>query len=96
VHAPNDTTTLAQSVITRLIQQWEYRHLRAWAGVRFAAGISSWLALGPDALLRLLGVVSAAPGGGAALLVRLSGDDCRPIRTSPNLSLRYSHWPDRR
>jgi hypothetical protein len=32
------------------------------------------------------------PGGcGVAILGRLYGYDCRPLRTSPNLSLRYSH-----
>ena len=29
-----------RSGLRRVIVPWEYRHLRAWAGVRFAAGIA--------------------------------------------------------
>ncbi len=40
MHAPDDSTTPSRSatVMRRLITPWEYRHLRAVAGVRFAAG----------------------------------------------------------
>ncbi len=38
MHAPGDTTTPPRSVMRRLITPWEYRHLHAVAGVRFAAG----------------------------------------------------------
>jgi hypothetical protein len=40
MHAPDDSTTPSRSVtvMRRLITPWEYRHLRAAAGVRFAAG----------------------------------------------------------
>ncbi len=43
--APSPTTTRwrwgtpPRSGMRRLIAPWEYRHLRAWAGVRIAAGI---------------------------------------------------------
>jgi hypothetical protein len=44
--APSPTTTRwrwgtpPRSGMRRLIAPWEYRHLRAWAGVRIAAGIA--------------------------------------------------------
>ena len=40
MHAPDDNTTPSRSVtgMRRLIRPWEYRHRRAMAGVRFAAG----------------------------------------------------------
>jgi hypothetical protein len=40
MHAPGDSTTPSRSVtvMRRLIRPWEYRHRRAVAGVRFAAG----------------------------------------------------------
>ncbi len=40
MHAPDDSTTPSRSVavMRRLIGPWEYRHRRAVAGVRFAAG----------------------------------------------------------
>ena len=40
MHAPDDSITPSQSVTLkrRLIRPWEYRHRRAVAGVRFAAG----------------------------------------------------------
>lgn len=38
MNAPDDNATPSRSVMTRLITPWEYRHLRAVAGVRFAAG----------------------------------------------------------
>ncbi len=38
MHAPSDSTTRSRSGIRRLIRPWEYRHLRAVASVRFAAG----------------------------------------------------------
>lgn len=40
MHAPDDSTTPSRSVtlMRRLIRPWEYRHRRAVAGVRFAAG----------------------------------------------------------
>ncbi|HTS97893.1 MAG TPA: hypothetical protein VMI33_14870 [Streptosporangiaceae bacterium] len=40
MHAPDDTTAPSRSVtvMRRLITPWEYRHRRAVAGVRFAAG----------------------------------------------------------
>jgi len=42
----------------------------------------------------MLRVGSVVPGVcGVAILGRLYGYDCRPLRTSPNLSLRYSHGP---
>jgi hypothetical protein len=36
--APDSDTTPSRSVMRRLITPWEYRHLDAVAGVRFAAG----------------------------------------------------------
>ena len=42
-----------RSGVRRLIAPWEYRHLRAWAGVRFAG----------SAVLAGLGVVTLAFGG---------------------------------
>lgn len=35
---PNDNTAPSRSGMRRIISPWEYRHLRAWAGVRVAAG----------------------------------------------------------
>jgi len=38
MHAPDDSTTPLQSFMRRTMLPWEYRHLRAVASVRFAAG----------------------------------------------------------
>ena len=38
MHAPDDSTTPLQSLMRRTMSPWEYRHLRAVASVRFAAG----------------------------------------------------------
>ena len=38
MHASNDSTTPLQSLMRRTMLPWEYRHLRAVASVRFAAG----------------------------------------------------------
>ncbi len=38
MHAPDDDTAPSRFVMRRLITPWEYRHLHAVAGVRFAAG----------------------------------------------------------
>ena len=38
MHAPDDSTTGLQSLMRRTMPSWEYRHLRAVASVRFAAG----------------------------------------------------------
>jgi hypothetical protein len=38
MHAPEDSTTPLQSLMRRTMWPWEYRHLRAVASVRFAAG----------------------------------------------------------
>ena len=38
MHAADDSTTPLQSLMRRTMSQWEYRHLRAVASVRFAAG----------------------------------------------------------
>ncbi|MGD0067693.1 MAG: hypothetical protein ABSB76_30190 [Streptosporangiaceae bacterium] len=40
MRVPDDSTTLSRSVtaMRHLIRPWEYRHRRAVAGVRFAAG----------------------------------------------------------
>ena len=38
MHAPDDSTTTLQSLMRRTMSRWEYRHLRAVASVRFAAG----------------------------------------------------------
>ena len=38
MHAPDDSTTPLQSLMRRTMVPWEYRHLRAVASVRFAAG----------------------------------------------------------
>ena len=38
MHAPDDSTTPLQSLMRRTMWPWEYRHLRAVASVRFAAG----------------------------------------------------------
>ena len=54
MHAPDDNTTPSRSVtvMRRLITPWEYRHLHAVAGVRFAAG---GFTLGIGAVLLSLG-----------------------------------------
>ena len=54
MHAPGDNTIPSRSVtvMRRLITPWEYRHLRAVAGVRFAAG---GFTLGIGAVLLSLG-----------------------------------------
>jgi hypothetical protein len=38
MRAPDDSTTPLQSLMRRTMSPWEYRHLRAIASVRFAAG----------------------------------------------------------
>ena len=38
MHAPDDSATPLQSLMRRMMLPWEYRHLRAVASVRFAAG----------------------------------------------------------
>lgn len=38
MQAPDDSTSPSRSGMRRLIRPWEYRHRRAVAGVRFAAG----------------------------------------------------------
>src|SRR5258708_34862960 len=38
MHAPDDRRTPLQSLMSRTMLSWEYRHLRAAASVRFAAG----------------------------------------------------------
>jgi hypothetical protein len=38
MHAPHDSTTPLQSLMRRTMPAWEYRHLRAVASARFAAG----------------------------------------------------------
>ncbi len=38
MHAPDDSTTPLQSLMRRTMSPWEYRHLRAVASMRFAAG----------------------------------------------------------
>jgi hypothetical protein len=40
MYAPTDNTAARRSVLMRLlVRSWEYRHPRACAGFRFAAGI---------------------------------------------------------
>ena len=40
MHAPTGTATPPRSVLNRLLlRSWDYRHPRAWAGVRFAVAI---------------------------------------------------------
>jgi hypothetical protein len=63
MHAPNDNiapeglrgwwASPPRSGMQRIISPWEYRHLRAWAGVRMASGIA----------LAGLGVVTVSFGG---------------------------------
>jgi hypothetical protein len=38
MHAPDDSTSPLQSFMRRTMLPWEYRHLRAVASIRFAAG----------------------------------------------------------
>jgi hypothetical protein len=38
MRAPDDSTPFLQSLMRRTMSPWEYRHLRAVASVRFAAG----------------------------------------------------------
>jgi hypothetical protein len=38
MHAPDDSTTGLLSLMRRTMLPWEYRHLRAVASLRFAAG----------------------------------------------------------
>jgi hypothetical protein len=38
MHAPDDKTTPLQTLMRRTMLPWEYRHLRAVASARFAAG----------------------------------------------------------
>ena len=54
MHVPDDSTTSLQSLMRRTMLPWEYRHLRAVASVRFAAG-GFTLALG--LVLSLLGCI---------------------------------------
>jgi hypothetical protein len=54
MHAPDDNVPPRRPVLERiLIRSWEYRHLRAWAGVRIAFGV----------VLAVLGVITLAAGG---------------------------------
>ncbi len=40
MYAPTDNLTPSRSVLMRLlVRSWEYRHPRAWASFRFAAGV---------------------------------------------------------
>jgi hypothetical protein len=52
MHAPDDSTTPAPSVMRRLVTPWEYRHLHAAGGVRLAGGGFN---LGVGAVLLSLG-----------------------------------------
>jgi hypothetical protein len=38
MNAPNDNTAPLRSGMRRIFPPWEYRHLRAWAAARIAAG----------------------------------------------------------
>jgi hypothetical protein len=38
MRASDDSTALSHPVMRRLITPWEYRHIHAIAGIRFAAG----------------------------------------------------------
>ncbi len=93
MHAPDDSTTPLQSLMRRTMLPWEYRHLRAVASVRFAAGgftLSGSSGGNWPRSAQMLRVGSVVPGAcGVAILWRLYGDEDGPLRTSPNLSLRW-------
>jgi hypothetical protein len=38
MNAPNDNTAALRTGLRRIFPPWEYRHLRAWAAARIAAG----------------------------------------------------------
>ena len=97
MHAPDDSTTPLQSLMRRTMLPWEYRHreralccrrLYSRPRPRFALSRSSrgnW-----PRSAQMLRVGSVVPGGcGVAILWRLYGDEDGPLRTSPNLSLRW-------
>ena len=78
MHAQNDNPTPSSTTTTwhwgtpprsgmrRLIAPWEYRHLRAWAGVRIAVGI---VLVGLGAVTLVGGSFSAKAVGFAALFL---------------------------
>ena len=92
--AQHDNAIPLRAGMRRLIPPWEYRHLRAFASARIAAGI----------VLAVCGVLTLVfggaggrtygwaalflGGGGAGMRGRLLGADHRPLRISQNLSLR--------
>ncbi len=72
MNAPSANPTPPRSGMRRLIAPWEYRHLRAWAGLRFAIGIA---AVALAALLLPYGWDSAAePWFAVLLLVGAAGN----------------------
>lgn len=66
MNAPNADPTPPRSGMQRLIAPWEYRHLRAFAGLRFATGIAAVTLAG---LLIIYGWAAAAEPWFAALLL---------------------------
>jgi hypothetical protein len=73
MHAPADNLTPPQPLLMRvLVRSWDYRHPRAWAGVRFACG--AWnlflgvLLLASSHWLGPLAWLGAVPLVGAVLL----------------------------
>lgn len=66
MYAQNDNTAPPRSGMRRVIAPWEYRHLRAWAGVRFAIAI---VAAAAAALLLSYGREAAAEPWFATLLL---------------------------
>ena len=54
MHTPQDSTPVQRTTLERvLIRSWEYRHMRAWAGLRIGGGIA----------LTTCGVLTLAFGG---------------------------------
>ena len=89
MRAPTDNVPSSQPALMRfLVRSWEYRHPRAWAGFRFAAGVwnlflgvlllASFHWLGPLALL------GAVPLAGSVLIFwtayRLQQDSVHRVR----------------
>jgi hypothetical protein len=83
MHAPTENSAPSQSVLMRLlVPSWEYRHLRVWAGVRFAVGI--WLVLLGSILLAYgyrWGALLLVP---AALLFWVGYLDVTVARSAPS------------
>ena len=89
MRAPTEEVTSSRPVLMRfLVRSWEYRHPRAWAGFRFAAGVWNLflgvLLLASFHWLGLLALLGAVPLTGAVLIFwtayRLQQDSVYRVR----------------